>query len=279
MNRRSFFLTIAGLTELVTPKLRAINHKPSPSNLEKHPKGWIDLTPGPNLEGWTEYKWFSVAADAWKPTRQWHVNPSTGILLCDGLQPKSEHHSVILTDRQFGDSIYHVEFRFTQLSSLPGFSGYNSGVFVRMRPETPEVKIMHQVETGSDQRHAGFLGGGILDHGEVTVLDTKVFINDHWKRVNPGYPASWKQFVHRVEPRSDPKGLPLSYDIGIQAPVHPAGEWNTYEVTCRASTISVWTNGFNSSMADNCKVPVGSVGLESEGYRIEFRNLRIKELA
>jgi hypothetical protein len=84
--------------------------------------------------------------------------------------------------------------------------------------------------------------------------------------------------VKSVEPRSDPKGLPLSYDVGIQAPVNPAGEWNTYEITCRGNTITVWTNGFDSCKADNCMVPAGSVGLESEGHRIEFRNLRVKEL-
>jgi hypothetical protein len=186
---------------------------------------------------------------------------------------------MFLTDRQFENFIFHVEWRFTHLAAPPGYSDYNSGVFVRMRPETPEVKIMHQVETGSHQRHAGFLRGGILDHGEVTVLDAKVFIDNHWQRVDPGYPVGWKPFVTSVEPHSDPKGLPLSYDVGIQAPVHPAGEWNTYEVTCRAGAINVWTNGVQSCIADNCKVPAGSIGLESEGHRIEFRKLRVKKLA
>jgi hypothetical protein len=279
MNRRGFVLAATGAAGLLTRRLRAKDRKPSTSQWEKSPKGWTDVMPGPNLEGWTEYKWFDVSGDAWKTSKQWHMDPSTGILLCDGLQPLKEYHAMILTDRPFKDFIYHVEWRFTHLSSPAGYSGYNSGVFVRMRPETPDVKIMHQVETGSHQRHAGFLRGGILDHGEVTVLDAMNLMDNRWQRVDPGYPGGWKQFVKSVEPRSDPKGLPLSYDVGIQAPVHPAGEWNTYEVTCRGGAITVWTNGFDSCVADNCKVPVGSVGLESEGHRIEFRNLRVKELS
>jgi len=60
--------------------------------------------------------------------------------------------------------------------------------------------------------------------------------------------------------------------------VKPAGEWNTYEITCRGSHLTLWTNGIVTSEMPNCEVLQGYVGLEAEGYRIEFRNLKMKEL-
>jgi len=59
--------------------------------------------------------------------------------------------------------------------------------------------------------------------------------------------------------------------------VLPAGEWNTYEVVAHGRTLSLWVNGaFTSEIA--VAVPRGFFGLEAEGWRIEFRNLRVKPL-
>jgi len=59
--------------------------------------------------------------------------------------------------------------------------------------------------------------------------------------------------------------------------VRPAGEWNTYELVARGRTLSLWVNGaFTSEIAVD--VPRGHFGLEAEGWRIEFRNLKVKRL-
>ncbi len=60
--------------------------------------------------------------------------------------------------------------------------------------------------------------------------------------------------------------------------VKPAGEWNTFEVTARGKTLTLWVNGAVTCEFTNCGQPQGRVGLEGEGYRIEFRNLKIKLL-
>ena len=57
-----------------------------------------------------------------------------------------------------------------------------------------------------------------------------------------------------------------------------AGEWNTVEVTARGKTLSAWCNGAVVSEFTECEVPTGFVALESEGYAIEFRNLKLKTL-
>jgi hypothetical protein len=60
--------------------------------------------------------------------------------------------------------------------------------------------------------------------------------------------------------------------------VKPAGEWNTVEITAKGSTLTLWVNGAVTCEFKECGSPKGLVGLEGEGYRIEFRNLKVKEL-
>ncbi len=56
----------------------------------------------------------------------------------------------------------------------------------------------------------------------------------------------------------------------------PASEWNTVEVTAQGPALTVWLNGTAVSQFDGCHQAAGYVALESEGYRIEFRNLKLK---
>jgi hypothetical protein len=59
------------------------------------------------------------------------------------------------------------------------------------------------------------------------------------------------------------------------ARIRPAGVWNTYELVARGRTLSLWVNGaVTSEIAVD--VPHGHFGLEAEGWRIQFRNLKIK---
>ena len=55
-----------------------------------------------------------------------------------------------------------------------------------------------------------------------------------------------------------------------------AGEWNTYEVACKGKQMTLWINGAVTATWDNCQVPKGHVGLEAEGWYIEFRNVKFK---
>ena len=57
--------------------------------------------------------------------------------------------------------------------------------------------------------------------------------------------------------------------------VKPAGEWNIYEVTAQGPHVSLWVNGATVSDLDT-SVLKGYMALESEGYKIEFRNLKVR---
>ena len=79
---------------------------------------------------------------------------------------------------------------------------------------------------------------------------------------------------------ADSKGK--SFNVSKQVTgnrVKPAGEWNTMEIIARGKTLTLWVNGEITCQFDDCGVKRGHVGLEGEGYRIEFRNLRVKELS
>jgi len=59
--------------------------------------------------------------------------------------------------------------------------------------------------------------------------------------------------------------------------VRAPGEWNTYELTARGGVISLWVNGAVTSEM-TVEVKRGYFGLEGEGFRIEFRNLKLRVL-
>jgi len=60
--------------------------------------------------------------------------------------------------------------------------------------------------------------------------------------------------------------------------IKPPGEWNTYEIRCQGPKITLWVNGEMSSEFSAPEVLMGYLGLEAEGFRIEFRNLKLKLL-
>jgi len=60
--------------------------------------------------------------------------------------------------------------------------------------------------------------------------------------------------------------------------VKPAGEWNVFEMRAQGPKMIVWVNGGITSEKDDLTALKGYAGLEAEGYRIEFRNVKLKEL-
>ena len=60
--------------------------------------------------------------------------------------------------------------------------------------------------------------------------------------------------------------------------IKPPGEWNTYEIRCQGPKITLSVNGEMSAEFAAPEVPKGYLGLEAEGFRIEFRDIRYKLL-
>ncbi len=56
------------------------------------------------------------------------------------------------------------------------------------------------------------------------------------------------------------------------------GEWNVFEITCKGKEVTLWINGAVTAKWTDCQVPKGYLGLEAEGWDIDFRNVKWKEL-
>jgi len=198
------------------------------SALERDPDGWTDLLAhaGPKLEGWVRGP--VPFEGKLNPRSQWSLDASTGNLICAG----DGGHEWLRWDRELGDFIFHVEWRFTP---IPGKKGYNSGVYAR---NSADAKIWHQAQTGDGS-------GGYL-FGNTRVGD----VAKRFNRSERGQPSRVKR----------------------------AGEWNVFEITGRGQEMTLWVNGAVTTRWQECEVPRGYVGLEAEGWRIEFRNVKVKTL-
>lgn len=74
---------------------------------------------------------------------------------------------------------------------------------------------------------------------------------------------------------------PISFNLQSRMTaqtVKPAGEWNTFDIRCKGEKLILKVNGTVTSEFDKCRNLKGYLGLEAEGSRIEFRNMRIKLL-
>lgn len=58
----------------------------------------------------------------------------------------------------------------------------------------------------------------------------------------------------------------------------PAGEWNTCEITARGDEVVVKVNGVEVNRMTGLIPSAGHIGLQSEGYVIEFRNVTVEPL-
>jgi len=200
----------------------------TPSILEREPAGWTDLLAdaGKELKGWTRGP--IPPGGKLNERSQWSLDPQTGTLLCDG----TGGHEWLRYDKELGDFIYHIEWRFAPAEKK---TGYNSGIYVR---NSADAKVWHQIQTGSGS--GGFLFGQTLDDGKLTSFNLSKQVHGHH--------------------------------------VKPAGEWNVFEITCKGRDVTVWANGTITNTWNDCPVPSGFLGVEAEGYRIEFRTLKIKPL-
>lgn len=193
------------------------------SALEENPKGWSDIMPPADLKGWNRV---TVPPGGELGRAQWHVDADKELLICDG----DGGHDMLLTEREYGDAIFHFEFCYTKVE---GVGGYNSGAYVR---NSRDGAIWHQAQFGDAS--GGYLFG--------------------------------------VSPTAE--GGNKFFRAPADCHVKPAGQWNTMEITARGETITLWVNGAIRCRFEACGAERGRVGVEGEGYRIEFRNLKVKEL-
>ena len=225
---RSFPVILLAATAIwgASSQLRTSEVAESKSALEADPQGWADVLPPADLKGWYRVP---VPPTGNLGREQWHIDADLKVLICDG----DGGHDMLLTEKEYGDAIFHFECRYTKVE---GKTGYNSGAYVR---NSRDGAIWHQAQFGAAKD--GFL------FGQTPAPDGK------------------RKFFNLAKEVTDNR-------------VKPAGEWNTVELSARGKTLTLWVNGAVTSQFNECAAEKGHLGLEGEGYRIEFRNLKVKEL-
>lgn len=53
----------------------------------------------------------------------------------------------------------------------------------------------------------------------------------------------------------------------------PFGEWNAYDIYAHGDFLEVFVNGTRQNRVEKLPVTSGSIGLQMEGFPIEFRNV------
>lgn len=107
------------------------------SLLDRESTGWTNLMPAPDLKGWSHVPIPPVAGV--DPRPQWSVDTVAGTLICNG----KGGHEWLKYEKEYGDFVLHVEFRFTPLPQAD--AKYNSGIGIRL---SPVGEIWHQAQTG-----------------------------------------------------------------------------------------------------------------------------------
>ena len=122
----------------------------------------------------------------------------------------------------------------------------------------------------------------LIKHESSKGYNSGVFVRNNqngsiWYQAQVGNASGGYWFGYDNPAEKGPIGFNLQSRMTTN-PVKPAGEWNTFDIRCQGAELVLKVNGTQTSEFDACKNLQGYLGLEAEGSRIEFRNMRIKLL-
>ncbi|MBC9890624.1 MAG: DUF1080 domain-containing protein, partial [Opitutae bacterium] len=142
------------------------------------------------------------------------------------------------SSQSFADFTLTMEFRFLE-------KGANSGIFVRTGP------------TSKDDEN------GWPDNGyQVQCMDT----------LEGQYPLA-----HMI-PYGAPEFESESDIEALKRVYRPAGEWQTYEISCRGETMEIKLNGALITTCRSIKNLTGHIGIQGEHGLLEFRKIEVIKL-
>lgn len=145
------------------------------------------------------------------------------------------------TVKEYSDYKLHVEWRYPEEPT-------NSGIFVH----THGPNLIFPAHYQGQLKHEN--AGDFIVHG----VGVKATLND------TVYTSSeeLKPLVPKIHPTNE----------------KPAGEWNSYDIICKGNTIELWVNGLHQNTATNLSQTSGTIGLQAEGSKIQFRNFWVEPI-
>ena len=145
------------------------------------------------------------------------------------------------TVKEYADYHLHIEWRYPEEPT-------NSGVF--LHTSGPDLIWPAHYQGQLKYQNAG----DFIVHGvgvSATLRDTVYTSSD-----------TLKPLIPKLHPTNE----------------NPAGEWNSYDITCKGNTIELMVNGLLQNTATDCSLTKGGIGLQAEGSKIQYRNLWIKPI-
>ena len=76
----------------------------------------------------------------------------------------------------------------------------------------------------------------------------------------------------------EPFGRKNGVIMTVPSAEKPVGEWNTYQVVCRADTVTIIVNGQKMNQVTGTNITSGQIGIQSEGAAIEVRRVTLEPL-
>lgn len=211
--------------------------------LESDATGWVDLL-AHDLKDWHRVP--GGKKRVLGPRNVWSLDAQTKILKCDAASRGDEAfiHEKLHWNKEQTDGIIHVEWRFKKIA--PGKPvGMGSG-FSWSKKENYNSGLYIRNAADGKIWHQAQIGKNIGHLFGNTLVEGKA--------------------------------VRFRKDTNLPVRAKAIGEWNTFEVTFKGKELTLWINGAVTAEWKDCQVLKGYVGLEAEGFDIEFRNVKLKEM-
>jgi hypothetical protein len=209
---------------------------------------------------------FDLAAAGWRDLGEHdftnvNTNPDTWTWTADGVHCTGQPVGVIRTKEPVGDFEMSLEWR--HLSD-----GGNSGVFLW----APKAAL-DSIKPG--QLPPGGIEVQVLDHGFTAKYEKSSGKQADWFTTDgdvfPVGSSTMKPFPP-VAPRGVRSFPKERHSLGTPA-------WNHYFIRAVQGEVRLWVNGHEVSGGSDCTPASGYLCLESEGAPVEFRRMKIRDLA
>jgi len=145
------------------------------------------------------------------------------------------------TKKEYSNYRLHVEWRYPEKPN-------NSGILLHTNGPD-KIWVSHYQAQLKHQNAGDFIVHGV---GEKATIRDSVYIST--EKIKPVVP--------KLHPSNE----------------KPAGEWNSFDITCKGNTVEIKVNGLLQNTATNCSLTKGGIGLQAEGSKIQFRNLWIEKI-
>lgn len=145
------------------------------------------------------------------------------------------------TQKEFSNYRLHIEWRYPE-------SPVNSGIMLHTSGPD-KIWVTHYQAQLKHQNAGDFILHGV---GERATINNVVYTSTEKD----------KPVVPKLHPTNE----------------KPAGEWNSYDITCKGDTVEIKVNGLLQNTATNCSLTKGAIALQAEGSKIQFRNIWIEKV-